>query len=200
VPSCRVCNGKSGGLENEVFVPLALCVNPLKIAAAGLSKRAIRALGIGAVADLTENEKQKRRAVMERVFRNAKPYSPEVQPHVLPGLGPHPEAPHDKQLQIQVPGDKLQQVLGKIVRGCEYWLADGRIVEPPDEVTVHFVHDCDVPDVVRAFGPFGPVHLGPGFRVRRASAHDEPLAALYEVVIWDTLKFYASILPPEVSA
>lgn len=181
-------------------MPLALCVNPLKIAAAGLSQRAVRALGIGAAADLTEDEKQKRRAAMKRVFKDAKPYSPEVQPHVLPGLGPHPEAPHDKQLQIQVSGEKLQQVFGKIVRGCEYWLADRRIVEPPYEVAIHFVHDCDVPDVIRAFGPFGPVYLGPGFRVRRAGAHDEPLAVLYEIVLWATLKFYAAILRPEAAA
>ncbi len=193
VPSCRRCNGNSGELENEVFVPLALCGNPLKIAAAGLSKKALRSLGVGVSGDLDDEEKRRRRAVMERVFRDAKPYSPAVQPHVLPGLGPHPEAPHNQQLQIMVPGEKLQEVFGKIVRGCEYWLANGRIVEPPYGVAVYFVHDADVPDVARAFARFGPVHLGPGFRVRRAGAHDEPLTALYEIVLWDTLRFYAVI-------
>lgn len=193
VPSCRVCNGNSGELESEVFVPLALCINPRKIAAAGLSKKALRALGIGAGGKLSGEERRIRQAVLAKVFRGAKPYSPEVKPHVLPGLGPHPEVPENQQLQIFVPGEKLQQVFGKIVRGCEYWLANGRIVEPPYEVKVYFVYDADVPDVVRAFAPFGPVHLGPGLRVRRASAHDEPLTILYEIVLWDTLKFYAVI-------
>lgn len=51
----------------------------------------------------------------------------------------------------------------------------------------------------RVFPPFGPVYLGPGFRVRRAGAYDEPIAALYEIVIWDSLKFYAVIVPPEAT-
>jgi len=54
-----------------------------------------------------------------------------------------------------------------------------------------------VPDVVRVFAPFGPVYLGPGFRVRRAVAYDEPLAVVYEIVLWNTLKFYAVIVPTE---
>jgi hypothetical protein len=195
VPSCGDCNHKYGEMENEVFIPLALCVDPRKIAAAGLSEKALRALGTGATSNLGEDEKQRRRAVKERVFKGAKHYSPDVQPHVLPGMGPHPEAPANEQLQILISGEKLQKVLGKVVRGCEYWLANGRIVEPPCELTVHFVHDADVPDVVRTFAQFGPVYLGPGFRVRRAGAHDEPLAALYEAILSDTLKFYAVIVP-----
>lgn len=167
MPSCRTCNGKFSELENEVFVPLALSINPDKIAAAGLSKKALRALGIGAGGKLTEEERRIRKAVLTKVFRGAEPYSPEVKPHVLAGLGPHPEIPENQQLQIFVPGKQLREVFGKIVRGCEYWLANGRIVEPPYEVMVYFVYDTDVPDVVRAFAPFGPVHLGPGFRVRR---------------------------------
>ncbi len=193
VPSCSVCNGTFGELESEVFVPLALCIDPRKIAAAGLSKKALRTLGIGAGGKLSESEKRIRKAVLDKVFRGAKPYSPEVKPHTLPGLGPHPEAPENQQLQIFIPGKELQEVFGKIIRGCEYWLANGRIVEPPYEVSVYFAYDVDVPAVVRAFAPFGPTHLGPGFRVRRAAAHDEPLLALYETVLWDTLKSYAVI-------
>jgi hypothetical protein len=47
---------------------------------------------------------------------------------------------------------------------------------------------------------FGPVHLGPGLRIRRGGAHDDSLAALYELVMWDTLTVYASILPPEAES
>jgi hypothetical protein len=189
---------KYGEMENEVFIPLALCVDPRKIAAAGLSKKALRSLGIGA-GELGEDEKRKRRAVRERILKTMKPYSPDIQPYVIPGMGPHADAPPDEQFQIHFSANKLHNVLGKVVRGCEYWLTAGRIVEPPCELTVHFVHDVDVPDVVRVFAPFGPVYLGPGFRVRRAGAHDEPLAALYEIVLWDTLKFYAVIVPSETA-
>ena len=43
----------------------------------------------------------------------------------------------------------------------------------------------------------GAVHLGPGLRIRRGEAHDEPLGALYELVMWETVTAYAVILPPE---
>src|SRR6266478_2639091 len=200
VPSCPKCNHDFGEMENEVFVPLALCVDPRKIAAAGMSQKALRALGIGANRKLDEKEKQKRRAVMAKVFRDAKPYSPEVQPHVLPGLGPHPDAPAEQQLQILVSGDKLKQVLAKVVRACEYWLGNGRIIEPPYELEIIFTHDDNVPRVARIFGGLGRVYLGPGFRVQRASANDEPWAVLYKIVIWDSLTFYGSILPVEEPA
>ena len=41
----------------------------------------------------------------------------------------------------------------------------------------------------------GPVFLGPGLRIRRRGAQDDPLSVLYELVIWDTITAYASILP-----
>jgi hypothetical protein len=41
----------------------------------------------------------------------------------------------------------------------------------------------------------GPVYLGPGLRIRRGSPQDDPMSALYELVMWDTLTVYASILP-----
>ena len=39
----------------------------------------------------------------------------------------------------------------------------------------------------------GPVHLGPGLRIRRGGAHDDSLTALYELVMWDTLTVYAKV-------
>src|SRR5580698_10012057 len=56
VPSCRQCNKDLGALENEVFVPLAMCIDPRKIAAAGISKRALGSLGVGAGGKLSEKE------------------------------------------------------------------------------------------------------------------------------------------------
>ena len=47
VPSCGTCNNKLGAMEKEVFNRLALCVDPRKAEAAGLSAKAIRSMGIG---------------------------------------------------------------------------------------------------------------------------------------------------------
>jgi hypothetical protein len=43
----------------------------------------------------------------------------------------------------------------------------------------------------------GPVHLGPGLRIRRGGAHDDPLGAIFELVMWETVTIFAVILPPE---
>ena len=136
VPSCPSCNHKYGEMENEVFVPLALslCQSPERLQRQGLSKKTLRALGIGSRgANWTQTRSRNAGLPKEKVLRGARPYSPEVQPHVLPGLGPHPEvfAKSATPPDISCGRKKLQQVFGKIVRGCEYWLANGRIVEPP---------------------------------------------------------------------
>lgn len=196
VPACSPCNGELGLVEKEVFVRLGLCVNPQKVAATGISKRVIRSLGIRAEG-LDEDEKRIRAALKDEVLRGAKPFAEEDRPHILPGIGPHPEAPPEKQIQIDIPSDKLYQAARKIVRGCEYWFSDGRIVEPPYEIEIFFAHQADVPDVVRLFSAFGPFSFGPGFRVRRGATREDPLSVIYEVVIWDSLTFYATILAPD---
>jgi hypothetical protein len=195
VPACLPCNGELGTVEKEVFVRLGLCVNPRKVAATGISNRVIRSLGICAEG-LDEDEKRIRAALKEEVLRGAKPFAEEARPHILPGIGPHPEAPAEQQIQINIPADKLYRVSRKIVRGCEYWFSNGRIVDPPYEIDIFFAHEADVPDVVRMFCAFGPFQFGPGFRVRRGAVREDPLSSIYEVVIWDSLTFYATILPP----
>jgi hypothetical protein len=183
-----------GEIEKELFVRLALCIDPRKAAAAGLSKRALRSFGIGA-AGLSDKERRYRAELKNRVVAEMKPYK--ASPHVLPGLGPHADFPAEAQIQLEIPARQLQSVAKKIVRGCEFWLAGGRVVEPPYEIEIIFAHAADIQDSLRAFAPFGSVYLGPGFRVRRAGANDDPNEAMYEIVLWNTLTFYASILPAE---
>lgn len=198
-PSCRSCNESFGELEKELLVFLACCINPTKPAARGLYERVRRTMGIG-VEGLSAEEKQHREARRRKLLNQAQPYSPEVQPHIIPGLGPHPEAPVSSQKQLTIKADDIHAVVKKIVRGCEYWLAAGRIVEPPYEIEVFFPTETPelVAQLLAAFA-LGPVHLGPGLRIRRGGAHDDSLTALYELVIWDTLAVYASILPPAAS-
>lgn len=196
VPACFTCNNRLSLIEKEVFVRLGLCVNPQKVAATGISRRVIRSFGIG-TEGLEEDEARIRRALRDEVLRTAKPFTEEFRSHLLPGIGPHPETPAGQQLQIDIPADKLYEVSRKIVRGCEYWFSGGRIIDPPYQLDIHFAHDADVPDVVKIFSGFDATHFGPGFRVRRGSVHNDPLSAVYDAVIWDSLKFYATILPAD---
>ena len=75
---------------------LACCIDPTKPAARGLYERARRSMGIG-VEGLSAEEKQHREARRRKLLNQAQPYSPEAQPHIIPGLGPHPETPVSSQ-------------------------------------------------------------------------------------------------------
>ena len=94
-------------------------------------------------------------------------------------------------------GQLIHDVARKIVRGCEFWLSDGRIIDPPYELDVYMVHPEEVPGIVRMFDSMSDITLGPGFRVRRAAVKEDPLTAMYQVEIWGTWTLYFTILPPE---
>jgi hypothetical protein len=154
-------------------------------------------MGIG-VEGLSDEEKGRRDSRRRKLLSAAQPFSPEALPHIIPGLGPHPEAPASSQLQLTIKVESVHAVVKKIVRGCEYWLAGGRIIEPPCEI--HIILPTETPeyvDRIMAAFAFGPVLLGPGLRIRRGSAHDDPRCVMYEFVMWETVKVFASILPPE---
>lgn len=185
-------------MEKEVFNRLALCVDPRKAEAAGLSAKAMRAMGIGAEG-LSEEEASFRRAQKLKIIEATKPYK--VGTETLPGLGLHPGFDEDKQMQINIPADQLNGIAEKIVRGCEFVLAK-RIIEEPYRVGIYFVHEHSVPNhVARVFADPNAhnAELGPGFHVTRAAAHDEPGTVVYRIVVWRTLTIYASVLPTEPS-
>jgi hypothetical protein len=194
-PSCRVCNGTSGKKEQELFIRLALCVDPRKIEALGISAKLARTFGIGE--GISPADKQKRTAFMDRILSEAKPISEENQAHIIPGLGPHPGFPIESQREIGIPAQLVYDVAKKIVRGCEFWLLDGRIIDPPYKLDVYMVHPEEIPGIVRMFDSINAVTLGPGFRVRRAAVREDPLSAMYQVEIWGTWTLYFTVLPPE---
>jgi hypothetical protein len=197
VPSCGRCNGEYGDIEKELFVYFALCLDPQKAEASGLAKRALRSFGVD-VSGISEEERLHRQALRDRILKEMKPYTPDIDPHVIPGLEFRPELRTEGQKQVGIPADKLHKVLRKIVRGSEYWLAQGRIIDPTWEITVHLMRPADVPeDVRKLFSLLGTVYLGPGLAIRRAVASDGSNAAIYRMIVWGSVTYYSAILPPE---
>lgn len=196
VPSCRDCNERFGEMEKEVFIRAAMCVGPVKGEAAGLSKRALKSLGVKAPG-LSAEEQRHRQALKDGILKEITPYVPGTE--CLPGLGPHPGFPDDQQYQIRISAEQLKAVAGKIVRGCEYVLGQRRIIEDPYALQIYFADEKRIGEVIRLFDNFGPEHLGPGFQVRRACAHDDPRTALYKIDIWGTWTIDAAIIPEDGS-
>jgi hypothetical protein len=181
-------------MEEELLQTLGFCIDPRKQAASGVSKNALRAFGIG-VTGLSEDERRIREAKKIAFLKSLRPYDKSVDPFTIPGLGPHAGFPPELQFRIDIPHDTVNAVAKKILRGCEYWLANGRVVEPPYEIEVFL--PSETPEELSRHLPFGPEYLGPGCRIRRAVPVDEPNSAIYEIVIWDSWRLFFSILPPD---
>jgi hypothetical protein len=176
-----------------MFVRLALCADPTKLEASGMSKKALKSLGVG-VADLDTDEKAHRVALLKKVFAEAKLFKNQDS-SLLPGLGPHAGFPAGEQLSITLPDGILRRVSEKIVRGCEYKLNGESYVEAPREVRIYFIHDVGAEDLTALFDRLPAKSLGPGFEVRRGQSPPEEGVniTLYRITIWGTLKIYATI-------
>jgi hypothetical protein len=199
VPSCTRCNGTLGKIEKEMFVRLALCADPRKAEASGMSKSALKSLGIG-VALLDPTEKAHRVALLKKIFAKAKLFKDLGEVPLLPGLGLHGGFPAGGQLAITIHDDILRRASEKIVRRCEYKLNNGAYVDEPLEVKIYFVHDQGSEDLTALFDRLPATRLGPGFEVRRGQSPPEEgiHIVLYRIAIWGTLKIYATIADERV--
>ncbi len=194
-PSCRECNNSLGSIEKKVFSRLILCVDPQKAEAEGLYAKLKLSLGMGVVG-LSKKEAEHREKQKIGLMNAIRPYSAEGGASTLPGLGSHTGFKDEDLHQIRIPADLLLKVYEKIVRGCEYVLAD-RIIEEPYGIQISFVHKSDFPkDIVRGLGSPAAkdVHVGPGFRVVRVAAQDDPYTVLYKITLWGSTYFLASIM------
>jgi len=117
VPSCKKCNWELGKIERELFIRLALCLDPNKAEASGLSSKAIRSMGIGAEG-ISLKESLHRRFLKVKIIRSMRRY--ELGTETLPGLGVHSGFPEHELLAIGIPEEQLRAVATKIVRGCEF--------------------------------------------------------------------------------
>jgi hypothetical protein len=84
VPSCKKCNARFGDLEKELFLRLAVCIDPAKAQAAGINRKLLRSFGIGP--DIPDREKEIRRKLKDTILAESAPYAGD---ETLPGLGLH---------------------------------------------------------------------------------------------------------------
>jgi hypothetical protein len=172
-PSCRPCNGKFGKLENYLLGRLGLCIDPAKAESAGIPGKALRAVGIGVESELSSKEKTIRAKLKSKLMRETMPYAQVAgRPGILPGFGPHHDFPLEAQIAVSVNAEALKDVCRKIVRGLEHHVSD-RYIEPPYVLDVFFIDDEAAEKLVTGFGQRS-LYLGPGFRVQRAVAGDDP--------------------------
>lgn len=197
VPSCASCNNNLGTIEKDLFLKLAMCIDPKKIGAQGLNKRFLVSLGIGVdPTEITPLEAKARLKTLLKLIRPATPYKPGIK--ALPGLGLHAGYEPEKHMVIPVPHEELTQVSEKIIRGLEYKLA-GRYIQEPLRLKVYFIENFEAADRIDLLleNHGTKTAYGPGFLVERVETNDGTHPTmLYKISIWDTLTIYASIMTP----
>lgn len=193
VPSCPTCNGTFGEQEKELFIRLAICIDPTKAEASGIAKNALKSLGVG-VKNIEPEERDHRMALRKRILAETRPFGQTGDLTLMPGLELHPGFTAEQQRAVMIPYELLKRVCGKVLRGCEYKLGNKRYIEDPYHLEIYFVRDRDIKDATSVFETIRPVNLGPGFEVRRGETlSPERRVVLYRLMIWGTIKIYASV-------
>lgn len=198
-PCCNDCNGKFGTLEKKLFTRLALCIDPSKAEASGISKKVMEDLGVGVVG-IKDNEKSHRQAQLDGLLKETARYEEGMD--AFPGFGPHEGFPENEQKGLLIAEELLVPVAKKILRGCEYKLGEGRYIEAPYRLEVSFPNE-DSEEMEKIKGIFQRIKstcLGPGFRVQRAILETDAKSVMYRVAVWDTLMIYGAVVSLEWKA
>ncbi len=188
VPSCQDCNQKHGELEKDLLVRMALCVDPMSEGAAGLAVKALRSMGL-AVEALSNDEKTHRDALLAKFRSELVPYSSVAgNPGAIPGLSPPASTPH--KWSIPIPWAGLSIITEKIARGCEHKLS-GRFLRSPYGIRTSVADSGTIPEPYVSFASL--YDFGPGFRVARVFAVEDPSVVLYWFSVWGALHLCATI-------
>jgi hypothetical protein len=117
VPCCRTCNKDLGAMEADLLVRLALCLDPDSKPARGLSKKALRSLGIDA-GELPPREREHRENRRLKLKAEFIPVAEiEQMPGTIPGIDRKPT-----EYVVPIPWAGLSIIAEKIARGFEYKL------------------------------------------------------------------------------
>ncbi len=185
-PSCLDCNREHGQLEKDLLIRLVLCLDPKSEAVSGLTSKALRSLGLD-TERLSENEKVHRDKLRAKLRSELIPYAHVAgKPGQIPGLGPH----EPTQWVVPIPWAGLSIMAEKIARGCEHKLK-GRFLEKPYGIRTAVTDSAVVPEL---FARAAKVYdFGPGCKIRRVFATEDPNVVIYWISIWDALCFTVKI-------
>jgi hypothetical protein len=192
IPACLKCNNDYGKLERDLLIRLGLCVPPDAAAAAGVPAKVLRSLDPKAAK--SDRDRRIRAADRSRVLRELLPFGVPPAGGVLPGFGLQSESQYSDYAGILIPAGSLERLGEKLIRGITY-VHHGALLGAPYRVRVYVITDA-------AAGPMGRLierharvfDRGPGIAVFRSEAEDDPLVALYKVVVWGRLVLFGAVL------
>lgn len=193
MPSCLDCNSKYSKIEEELLLNFGLCVDPRDYESFGIADKVMRSINpMYGRNEKDSNLRQKRR---EKVIREA--VNPATMPiaSIFPNFGIHAHIDPEKQLAVLVSDENLRAIGEKLIRGIT-WVIDGKYINVDHEIEIYFFREHLAGPFLEPIKRFGKEYsLGPGIRIVRAIAREDPISGLYLIQIWKRLRMYGSVGP-----
>lgn len=187
-PSCSTCNRAYGAIEEELLVSFGLAIEPSHPASKGICQKALNALD----ARRSQNEKKRLaritmlKKITGRIIDNASTDSTGLIPNMARGEESKRHCTHS----LFIP-DHFTMLCRKFVKGVT-WIADRLLIDDK----VYVINSSPIlPDVKIDVGPFWVEYsLPPGLTIKRIAAKEDPVCAIYYIIIWQQYRFYATCM------
>lgn len=194
-PSCAICNGELGVIEDRLRHRLALGIDPESLGGRGIVDSALRSMD----PDRAKNDRDRRARAARRAAleRDLLPGDQLPLASALPGLGPSKDLPLDSQLGTYVHAGDIERFIRKLIRGLTYLQLE-QYIEARHTIDVRFYNPGDAHLLTDYLDRRAEVlERGPGIRARVARVSGDPVTAAYEFIIWGQLTAYGLVLPTE---
>ena len=191
IPTCKTCNSEYGRLEEDLFVMLAMTVDPDDEGAAGIWQRALRSVDESLGRD--KRDRLARRARKKRVTDSLLMGEDIPDEGVYPGMGERWHRERRDQIAVVVPAEHVRRLCEKIVRGITF-KERGILIEPPFSVDFFpLEEEAAVP--IRALIEKHEERFarGPGFHVSMVVPADEPQAGALKITLFGQFIMYAFV-------
>ena len=191
IPSCYKCNKEYGKIEQDLMIRLACCINPRIAEASGIYPKALRSVNASVAKnskDATHREAKRKKLLAKFLHGDEIP-----QEGIYPGLGERWGREKSSQVALLISAKSIQRLCEKIIRGI-YYIEDKKFIEPPYKVDFYALSDEGSEEIKSILEKYGKeFERGPGILVKRAVAHEDGVSGLASILIWGSLKMYASI-------
>lgn len=191
VPSCEECNRFLGKVEDELKGRLALALDAKNPANARLGEKALRKVDPKAGRD--ERDAAAREAGAKKLASALRRGEQITQSQTIPGLEERWARPIEQQVAVEIPGDKLETMTKKIVRGLAF-RADDAFIDDSYTIECQLAQGQGLKEFEEQLDKFGDVYRRePALTIRRLVDPQDKKAGLYEITFWNQFKTYATV-------
>lgn len=132
--------------------------------------------------------------IADKVMRSINPTKVPIA-SIFPNFGFYQNIDPKDQLGVLVSDNKLKAFGEKLIRGIT-WVISNDYIESNHKIEIYFFREQLAGPFLDPLKKFGRQYsLGPGLRILRAVAHEDPISGLYMIEIYSRLKMYGAVSP-----